>query len=159
MWQTADSRLIISKMHCHIFLPTPLRIYSDTLICDRILGPHCAQNSSCYNFARSNYYFFCSNYYLGLAQILEDKLHLTAGKVPVINSVARSKQCGHEAVGVVDVAVEAAQRIGGGADGEVHRGELALGVRLNNRGPTPNPSLYGGELAGIVGVHRDYRFR
>ena len=33
---------------------------------------------------------------------------------------------------MVDVTVEAAQRIGGGADGEVHRGELALGVRFNH---------------------------
>ena len=48
--------------------------------------------------------------------------------MPVIDPIARSEQRGHEAVGVVDVTVEAAQRIGGGADGEVHRGEFALGV-------------------------------
>ena len=65
---------------------------------------------------------------LRLAQVLEDKLHLTAGEVPVIDAIARGEQRGREAVGVVDVAVEAAQRIGGGADGEVHRGQLALGV-------------------------------
>ena len=30
---------------------------------------------------------------------------------------------------MVDVAIEAAQRVRGRADGEIHRGQLALGVR------------------------------
>lgn len=59
----------------------------------------CARNSSCYNFARGNYYFFCSNYFLRLTQVLEDELHLTACEVPVIDPIARSEQRGQEAVG------------------------------------------------------------
>jgi hypothetical protein len=35
----------------------------------------------------------------GLAQILEDELHLTAREVPVIDPIARSEQRGHETVG------------------------------------------------------------
>ena len=46
----------------------------------------------------------------------------------VIRAVARSEQRGQQAVGMVDVAVEAAQRVRGGPDGKVHRGQLALGV-------------------------------
>ena len=45
----------------------------------------------------------------GLAQILEDELHLTAREVPVVDTVARSQQGRHQAVGVVDVAVEPTQ--------------------------------------------------
>ena len=48
--------------------------------------------------------------------------------MPVIDPIARSEQRGQQAVGMVDVAVEATQRIGGRADGEVHRGKFALGV-------------------------------
>ena len=59
-------------------------------------------------------------------------MYLTAGEMPVIDPIARSEQRGQQAVGMVDVAVEATQRIGGRADGEVHRGALALGVRFNH---------------------------
>ena len=65
---------------------------------------------------------------LRLTQILEDQLHLPSREVAVIDTIARSEQRGKQAMGVVDVAVEATQRIGGRADGEVHRGEFALGV-------------------------------
>ena len=69
---------------------------------------------------------------LRLAEVLEDQLHLPTGEVAVIDTVARSKQRGQQAVGMVDVAVESAQGIRGGPDGEVHRGELAFGVRFNH---------------------------
>ena len=48
--------------------------------------------------------------------------------MPVIDPIARSEQRGQQAVGVVDVAVESAQGVRGGPDGEVHRGELTFGV-------------------------------
>ena len=56
-----------------------------------------------------------------------------------------------------DVLVQQTQCRGARCDGEVELGELAFG---EGRGrPTPNPSLYGGELADIVGIHNGYRFR
>ena len=61
-------------------------------------------------------------------QVLEDELHLPSGEVAVIDTVARSEQRGQQAVGVVDVAVEATQRVRGRPDGEVHRGQLTFGV-------------------------------
>ena len=48
--------------------------------------------------------------------------------MPVIDPVARSKQRGQQAVGVVDVAVESAQGVRGGADGEVHHREFTFGA-------------------------------
>ena len=60
----------------------------------------------------------------GLAQILEDELHLTAREVPVVDTVDRSQQRRHQAVGVVEVAVEATQRVRDRADGKIHRGKL-----------------------------------
>ena len=65
---------------------------------------------------------------LRLPQVLEDQLYLPTGEVAVVDTVARSEQRGQQAVGVVDVTVEATQRVRGRADGEVHRGELTLGV-------------------------------
>ena len=65
---------------------------------------------------------------LRFPQVLEDQLHLPSREVAVIDTVARSEQRGQQAVGVVDVTVEATQRVRGRADGEVHRGELTLGV-------------------------------
>ena len=73
-----------------------------------------------------------STFILWFSQVLEDQLHLPPGEVAVIDTVARSEQRGQQAVGVVDVAVEAAQGVRGGADGEVHCGEFALGVRFNH---------------------------
>ena len=52
---------------------------------------------------------------------------------------------------MVDVAVESAQGVRGGPDGEVHRGEFAFGVRLGK--PLPPPSPIGRELTDIVGIH------
>ena len=74
----------------------------------------------------------CGNGCLGLAQVLEDELYLAACEVPVVGAVARSQQGRHQAVGVVDVAVEATQRVRDRADGEIHRGELTFGVRFNH---------------------------
>ena len=93
---------------------------------------------------------------LRLPQVLEDELHLPPGEVAVIDTVARSKQRGQQAVGVVDVAVESAQGVRGGTDGEVHRGELALGERVKR----PLPRLSQGEgLTDIVVVHNCVVFR
>ena len=72
---------------------------------------------------------------LWFAKVLEDQLHLSPCEVAVIDTVARSKQCGQQAMGMVDVAVESAQRVRGGPDGEVHRGEFAFGE--GSRRPTP----------------------
>ena len=52
---------------------------------------------------------------------------------------------------MVDVAVESAQGVRGGADGEVHCSEFAFGVRLGK--PLPPPSPIGRELTDIVVVH------
>ena len=68
---------------------------------------------------------------LRLPQVLEDQLYLPTGEVAVVDTVARSEQRGQQAVSVVDVAVESAQGVRGGADGEVHRGEFALSVRTD----------------------------
>ena len=77
-----------------------------------------------------NFQFSILNFQLILwfPQVLEDQLHLPSGEVAVIDTIARSEQRGQQAVGVVDVAIEATQRIGGRADGEIHRGQLTLGV-------------------------------
>ena len=72
---------------------------------------------------------FPSSLALRFAKVLEDQLHLPTGKVAVIDTVARSEQRRQQAVGMVDVAVESAQGVRGGSDGEVHRGEFAFGVR------------------------------
>ena len=81
-----------------------------------------------------NFQFSIFNFQLilRLPQVLEDELHLPPGEVAVVDTVARSKQRGQQAVSVVDVAVESAQGVRGGPDGEVHRGELAFGVRFNH---------------------------
>ena len=71
---------------------------------------------------------FPSSLNLRLTKILEDKLYLPTGKVAVIDTVARGEQRGQQAVGVVDVTVEATQRVRGRPDREVHRGEFTLGV-------------------------------
>ena len=76
--------------------------------------------------------YYLQNLNLRFPQILEDQLHLSPGEVTVIDTVARSKQRGQEAVSMVDVAVEAAQGVRSGADGEVHRGEFAFGIRFNH---------------------------
>ena len=65
---------------------------------------------------------------LRLPQVLEDQLHLPSREVAVIDTVARGEQRGQQAVGVVDVTVEATQRVRGRPDREVHRGEFTLGV-------------------------------
>ena len=70
----------------------------------------------------------------GLAQILEDELHLTAREVPVVGAIARGQQRGHQAVGMVDVTVEPTQRVRDRADGEIHRGKLSFGKRCNHDG-------------------------
>ena len=75
-----------------------------------------------------------------LPQVLEDQLYLPTGEVAVIDTVARSEQRGQQSVGVVDVAVEATQGVRGRADGEVHRGELAFGVRAD-KGASPPARL------------------
>ena len=75
---------------------------------------------------------FPSSLHSRFSQVLEDQLHLSPGEVAVVDTVARSEQGGQQAVGVVDVAVESAQGVRGGPDGEIHRGELALGVRFNH---------------------------
>ena len=59
-------------------------------------------------------------------------MYLTAGEMPVIDTIARSKQRGHKSVSVVDVAVESAQGVRGGTDGEVHHREFTFGVRFNH---------------------------
>ena len=59
----------------------------------------------------------------------------------VVDTVARSKQRGQQAVSVVDVAVESAQGVRGATDGEIHRGEFAFGVGAD-KGATD-----------IVGIH------
>ena len=56
-----------------------------------------------------------------------------------------------------DVLVQQAQGRGAWGTGEVELGKLAFGEGGGR--PTPNPSLYGGELADIVGIHNGYRFR
>ena len=61
----------------------------------------------------SSLFTFPSSLKSRLPQVLEDELHLPTGEVTVIDTVARSEQRGQQAVGVVDVAVEATQRIGG----------------------------------------------
>ena len=74
---------------------------------------------------------------------------------------------------MVDVAIESAQGVRGGADGKVHRGEFAFGIRTKRPLPIScfatllrrdkslvvatdahfASALYGGELADIVGIH------
>ena len=76
----------------------------------------------------------CGSYGSGLAQVLEDELHLTACEVPVVGAVARSQQGRHQAVGVVDVAVEPTQCVRDRANGEIHRGKLSFGKRCNHNG-------------------------
>ena len=73
--------------------------------------------------------YYLQNLNLRLSQVLEDQLNLSPGEVTVIDTVARSEQRRQQAVGMVDVAVESAQGVRGGPDGEVHRGEFAFGVR------------------------------
>ena len=70
-----------------------------------------------------------------LPQIFKYQLHLPSGEVAVIDTVARSEQRGQQAVGVVDVAVEATQGVRGRADGEVHCGEFAFGVGADEASP------------------------
>ena len=93
---------------------------------------------------------------LRLTKVLKNQLHLPTGEVAVIDTIARSEQRGQQAVGVVDVAVEATQRIGGRADGEVHRGEFALGVGADEASPLPLPRR--GDT-DIVGIHDCLVFR
>ena len=64
-----------------------------------------------------------------LSQILKDQLHLPSSEVPILGAVARSEQLVHQAIGIVDISIEAAQRIGCRSYREVHRGQLALRVR------------------------------
>ena len=54
--------------------------------------------------------------------------------MPVVDTVARSEQRRQQATGMVDVTVEPTQRIRGTADGEVQRGQLALGVGTDCHG-------------------------
>ena len=83
------------------------------------LAPRCAHSSL---------FTLPSSLISRLPQVLEDQLHLPSREVAVIDTVARGEQRGQQAVGVVDVTVEATQRVRGRADGEVHRGEFTLGV-------------------------------
>ena len=86
--------------------------------------------------SHSSLFTFPSSLMSRLTQVLEDQLYLPTGEVAVIDTVARSEQRGQQAVGMVDVTVEAAQRVRGRADGEVHRGEFAFGVG-NGLPPAP----------------------
>ena len=80
---------------------------------------------------------------------------------------------------MVDVAVESAQGVRGGPDGEVHRSQLAFGVRLGKPLPIscfatllrrdkslvvatdahPASAPIGRELTDIVGIHDCIVFR
>ena len=93
---------------------------------------------------------------LRLPQVLEDQLHLPTGQSARGTLVAHTLQLREQAVGRGDVLVQQAQGRGARCAREVELGELALGERGGR--PTPNPSLYGGELADIDGAHGGYRF-
>ena len=57
--------------------------------------------------SHSSLFTFPSSLMSRLTQVLEDQLYLPTGEVAVIDTVACSEQRGQQAVGVVDVAVEA----------------------------------------------------
>ena len=95
-----------------------------------------------------NFQFSIFNFQLilRLPQIFKYQLHLSSCEVAVVDTVARSEQRGQQAVSMVDVAVETAQSVRGRADGEVHCGQLAFGVRFNHiclecRVSTPSATL------------------
>ena len=96
---------------------------------------------------------------LRLPQVLKYQLHLPSGESARGTLVSYSLQLREQSVGGGDVLVQQAQGRGARGTGEVELGELTFGEGRGKERPTPNPSLYGGELADIVGIHNCVVFR